>query len=109
MFENPRRGRQARNFSTNVPKILDLKSSSGQIFSENCRWVPLQTGHLRVLCPGWQFSILSVKSTKLSLLFSYHRTRKLPLCIKRNVIMIYVTFEDMTFLLTMLGTPLEGI
>ena len=25
MFENPRRGRQARNFTTNVPKILDLK------------------------------------------------------------------------------------
>ena len=42
MFENPRRGRQARNFGKNVPKILDLKSSSKQIFSENCRWVPLQ-------------------------------------------------------------------
>ena len=41
MFENPRNGRQARNFTTNVPKILDLKSSSDQIFSENCRWVPL--------------------------------------------------------------------
>ena len=41
MFENPRRGRQARNFITNVPKILDLKSSSEQIFSKNCRWVPL--------------------------------------------------------------------
>ena len=35
MFENPRRGRQARNFTTNVPKILDVKSSSEQIFSEN--------------------------------------------------------------------------
>ena len=33
MFENPRRGRQARNFTTNVPGILDLKSSSEQIFS----------------------------------------------------------------------------
>ena len=32
MSENPRRGRQARNFTTNVPKILDLKSSSEQIF-----------------------------------------------------------------------------
>ena len=31
MFKNPRRGRQARNFTTNVPKILDLKSSSEQI------------------------------------------------------------------------------
>ena len=33
MFENPRRGRQARNFTTNAPKILDLKSPSEQIFS----------------------------------------------------------------------------
>ena len=33
MFENPRSGRQARNFTTNVPTILDLKSSSQQIFS----------------------------------------------------------------------------
>ena len=33
MFENPRRGRQARNFTTNAPKILDLKSSSEQLFS----------------------------------------------------------------------------
>ena len=33
MFENPRRVRQARNFTTNAPKILDLKSSSEQIFS----------------------------------------------------------------------------
>ena len=40
MFEKPRSGRQARNFTTNVPKILDLKSSSQQIFFENCRWVP---------------------------------------------------------------------
>ena len=42
MFENPRRGSQARNFTlTNVPKILDLKLSSEQIFSKNWRWVPL--------------------------------------------------------------------
>ena len=32
MFENPRRGMQARNFTTNVPKILDLKSSFEQRF-----------------------------------------------------------------------------
>ena len=31
MFENPRRTRQARNFTENDPKILDLKSSSEQI------------------------------------------------------------------------------
>ena len=33
MFENPKRSRQAKNFTTNAPKILDLKSSSEQIFS----------------------------------------------------------------------------
>ena len=60
MFENPRRGRQARNFTTvtNAPKILDLKSSSEQMFSRKLplgvacerrngcfrsRWVPLST------------------------------------------------------------------
>ena len=41
MFENPRRGRQARTFTTNVPKILDLKSSSEETFSKNCRCMPL--------------------------------------------------------------------
>ena len=49
MFENPRRDRQAKNFTTNVPKILDLKSSSEQIFSENCRWVPLNEELTRVV------------------------------------------------------------
>ena len=38
MFENPRRSRQPRNFTTNVPKILDLKSSSEQTF---CRKLSL--------------------------------------------------------------------
>ena len=41
MFENPRTCRQGRNLTTKISKILDLKSSSEQIFSENCRWVPL--------------------------------------------------------------------
>ena len=41
MFENPKRGRQARNFTTNVPRTLDLKSSSEQIFSNIDGWVPL--------------------------------------------------------------------
>ena len=37
MFENPRRGRQARNFTQNVPKILDLKSSRSRYdFWPNC-------------------------------------------------------------------------
>ena len=41
MFENPSRGMQAKDFTKIVPKILDIKSSSEPIFSENCRWVPL--------------------------------------------------------------------
>ena len=41
MCKNPRRGRHSRNFTANVLKILDLKSSSEQVFFENWRWVPL--------------------------------------------------------------------
>ena len=33
--ENPRGGWEARNFTTNVLEILDLKWSSEQIFSKN--------------------------------------------------------------------------
>ena len=44
MFENPRRGKQARNFTTNVPKILDLKSSSEQIFSRKLSLGALNLG-----------------------------------------------------------------
>ena len=40
-IENPRRSRQARNLTTNVPKIPDLQSPSEHIFSKKCRWVPL--------------------------------------------------------------------
>ena len=48
MFENPRRGRQARNFTTNVPKILDLRSSSEQIFSRKLSLgAPEETVHWR--------------------------------------------------------------
>ena len=34
MFESPRRGRQARNFTENDPKILGLKSSSEQKYKK---------------------------------------------------------------------------
>ena len=45
MFENPRRGRQARNFTENDPKILDLKSSSEQIiFQKLSLGAPDKTG-----------------------------------------------------------------
>ena len=51
MFENPKRGKQARNFTTNVPNILDLKSSSKQIFSKNWCWVPLSDFMVRLFNP----------------------------------------------------------
>ena len=62
MFENPRTGRKARNFTTNVPKILDLKSSSEQIFSENCRWVPLKLGLtvVRNIYGLWKFRYIEI-------------------------------------------------
>ena len=48
MFENPRRGRQARYFTTNVPKILDLKSSSNRYFPKidvGCPWLVYHDCH----------------------------------------------------------------
>ena len=42
-FENPRRGRQARNLSENDPKILDLKSSSEQIRGAPVKIQPWRT------------------------------------------------------------------
>ena len=48
MFENPRTGRQARNFTKNVPNILDLKSSSEQIFSEN--WCSVSLSIVSLYC-----------------------------------------------------------
>ena len=69
MFENPTRGRQARNFTQNVPKILDLKSSSEQIFSENWRWVPwmVLTGNLQ-LCSGWTYDGIGIATKPLDIL-----------------------------------------
>ena len=56
MFENPRRGRQARNFTTNASKILDLKSSSEQIFS---RKLPLGA-------PAQCLAVVELQSSQLS-------------------------------------------
>ena len=63
MFENPRGGRQARKFTTSVPKILDLKSSSEQnIISENCRWLPLVSVRVALECltSDWSMKNCSV-------------------------------------------------
>ena len=47
--KNRRRGRQARNLTTNAPKILDIKLTSEQIFSKNCLWVSLRLSQSRSL------------------------------------------------------------
>ena len=73
MFENPRRGRQARNFTvTNVPKILVLKSSSEQIFS---RKLPL--GALA----GWDTHNYTTKDTVVR-----HSKKIIIQCLKLQLI-----------------------
>ena len=58
MFGNPRRGRKARNFTTNVPKILGL---------ENWRWVSLL-----FLCKKLKFKTTFNKSSRLNIkVFSF--------------------------------------
>ena len=52
MFENPRRGRQARNVTTNVPKILDLKSSSEQIYFRKLSLGAPDEFHDHPFCPS---------------------------------------------------------
>ena len=67
MFENPRSGRQARNFTTNVPKILVLKTSSEQIFSRKLPLgAPGLSDRVRLLkkCVGGK--IRSVRGKKLA-------------------------------------------
>ena len=72
-----RRGRQARNFTTNAPKTLDPKSSSEQIFS---RKLPLgapdsiiQTGDLPSFLQILQIPMSSLLARKIRvrLLFMY--------------------------------------
>ena len=74
MFENPRRGRLTRNFAKNVQKILDLKSSSEQIFSENCRWVPLYV--MRSLSNTVFFRKKKLSTSVVKQLFRYKLNRK---------------------------------
>ena len=75
-FENPRRGRQARNLTTNVTKILDLKSSSEQIFFKNRRWV------LPTFFFGEEYFIGSFKvMTSLKKLFLDVLNSESPACI----------------------------
>ena len=72
MFENPRRGGQARNFTTSVPKILVLKLSSEQIFS---RKLPLGAPDANVV----RIKRTQQISETLSLLLQSQSNRKAPL------------------------------
>ena len=56
MFENPRGDRQARNFTTNVPKIPDLKSSSEQIFTRKLTLGTPEEGIALALRASWEAS-----------------------------------------------------
>ena len=58
MFENPRRGRQARDFTTNAPKILDLKSSSEQIFSRKLPLGAPEFLRMEILCINIKFDVV---------------------------------------------------
>jgi len=94
MFENPMRGRQAKNFTTNVPKLLDLKSSSEQIFSKNWCWVPLTfRSSLRKGEPSWSVTLTwsrPLSLTSLRILISYF----LCLCVS---VFMYVCFSRCNF------------
>ena len=48
MFENPRRSRQAKNLTKNVPEILDLKSSSEKVFCRHSNSYPVECKHSAV-------------------------------------------------------------
>ena len=71
MSEHPRRGRQARNFTTNVPKILVLTSSSEQIFS---RKLPLGAPVLYGTGPFWKYSRSLSKELDLLLILNTNTT-----------------------------------
>ena len=70
MFENPRRGRQARNFTTNVPKILVLKSSSEQIFS---RKLPLGAPVLRTYWAVYDICRVQTADCRLQMSYTAYR------------------------------------
>ena len=72
MFENPRRGKEARNFTTNVPKILDFKSSLEQIFSK-----------IDVGCPWW-FYWLSTNLVSINPYWSWVKCRVAFLVLTRE-------------------------
>ena len=81
MFENPRRGKQERNFTTNVPKILDLKSQG----AKKIIFTPCHSGKLKLAFTSPDFISTSPKSFLTSridftvlLLFKFLKEHHLP-------------------------------
>ena len=75
MFENPRRGRQARNFTRNVPKILDLKSAKIDVgspcFLVNIIWS--ERGKLNIQATQACFSSINISTIIVSsILYLFH-------------------------------------
>ena len=75
MFENPRRDRQARNFTTNVPKILVLKWSSKQIFS---RKLPLGDPESTLVQMAFYSNKYALLVQRLEKIFALKMAPKVP-------------------------------
>ena len=103
MFEIPRRGRQARHFTTNVAKILDLKSFSEQIFSKNCRWdCPwffLLFSHKKEYSRGEEFQSIAASRVpgREDVLQRYYENSASLLEKLRNKIFIFAISEHLLF------------
>ena len=96
MFENPRRGRQARNFTANVPKILELKTSSEQIFFENSRRVPLKKAGKNKLVLS-SVSDLYKLQTPFTALVQKPETRKMNEFLKETIFFFIFCFSFLLF------------
>ena len=102
MFENPRRGRQARNFATNAPKILDLKSSSEQIFS---RKLPLGAPVHWTICV-WLKPFVNVCVTQIigateQPTVRYHASTILSYMVSISVNKLYISLVDLVGCVTL--------
>ena len=105
MFENPRRGRQARNSTANVPKILDLKSSSEHVFSENCRWLPLIWEIIALVIKKLLREIGYSRSKSRSEVHSFFFIRTSNFDAEAERSYIFWRFEAETFLKMFLNLP----
>ena len=84
MFENPRRDRQGRNFTTNVPKILALTWSSKQIFSRKLPLgAPKSTGIIK-----WHYPLISMH-LKCKDWRRFRRKQRLQKCPNGQVMAIF--------------------